>query len=290
MDWPATYGCVFSRLRGVRPHAWGWSAKCPSHDDKRSSLAIKIGDTGLLVVKCHANQGCDFGSIARELGLCESDFFPDAGERNMRRGSFDQRIAATYDYLGRNGRLVYQAVRLSHPKDFRQRRPDGSGGWVWNIDGVQQLPYRLPQLCNAPYQRIVFICEGEKDCDRLASLGLIATTNSGGAGKWPHLGNEVFTGRTVCILPDNDEPGERHAADVIAKIDQYADTIRVLRLPGLANKQDVSDWLYYGGTRERLLSLVLSTPTWRVAEIRKLAARLTPDEIAAAANILALPK
>ena len=39
-------------------------------------------------------------------------------------------IEATYDYRDEAGRLTYQVVRYP-PKDFRQRRPDGSGGWVW---------------------------------------------------------------------------------------------------------------------------------------------------------------
>ena len=38
-------------------------------------------------------------------------------------------IAAIYDYSDATGRLVFQVVRFD-PKDFRQRRPNGNGGWL----------------------------------------------------------------------------------------------------------------------------------------------------------------
>ena len=99
------------------------------------------------------------------------------GSRRERRPV--RRIIAEYDYRDQNGELIHQVVRWV-PKDFRQRRPDGKGGWINDIEGVARLPYRLPEMLAAP-ESLVFIVEGEKDADRLASVGLIATTNSGGA-------------------------------------------------------------------------------------------------------------
>ena len=66
------------------------------------------------------------------------------------------------------------------PKDFRQRRPDGQGGWTWQVKGVRQVPYRLFERANAAGDPPVLIVEGEKDVDRLASLGFVATCNAGG--------------------------------------------------------------------------------------------------------------
>ena len=56
--------------------------------------------------------------------------------------------------------------------------------------------YRLPDLLNAPPERPVFVVEGEKDVETLASLGLIATTNAMGAGKWRPEYNEALKGAT----------------------------------------------------------------------------------------------
>jgi hypothetical protein len=43
---------------------------------------------------------------------------------------------------------------------------------------------------------------------------------------------------------------------VTAKLKRVAESVRVVRLPGLSHKQDVSDWLTKGGTAEQLLELV----------------------------------
>src|SRR5262245_3843677 len=57
------------------------------------------------------------------------------------------RIVATYDYRDESGTLLFQVVRYE-PKDFRSRRPDGTGGWVWNLNGVRRILYRLPEILN----------------------------------------------------------------------------------------------------------------------------------------------
>src|SRR5258707_7391 len=85
-----------------------------------------------------------------------------------------------------------------------QLAPDGQGRWVWSMEGVRRGPYQLPELAE---QARVFIAEGEKDCDALWLLGLAATTNAAGAGKWTeeHTAALVRAGiQDVIGLPDND--------------------------------------------------------------------------------------
>ena len=97
---------------------------------------------------------------------------------------------------------MFQVCRLE-PKDFRQRRPDGHGGWIWSVKGVRNVPYRLPQLINNG-GRVICIVEGEKDADRLWKLGIPASCNACGAGKWRDELNEFFRGADVVIIPDRD--------------------------------------------------------------------------------------
>ena len=155
-----------------------------------------------------------------------------------------------YSYQDEHGRLVYQSVRYD-PKEFKQRRPDGKGGWLWKMEGVSYVPYRLPDLLKNP-DATVFIPEGEKDADNLAHIGLVATTNVGGAGKWREEYNQYFKGRNVVILPDNDRAGQDHAQKVFASLNGVAASVRIVELPDLPEKGDVSDWLVAGGTREKL--------------------------------------
>jgi hypothetical protein len=137
------------------------------------------------------------------------------------------RVVKRYDYTDAAGVLLYQVER-TEPKGFRQRRPDGKGGWVYNLEGVARTLYRLPTLATAGE---IWIAEGEKDCDTLAGLGFVATCNGGGAGKWPHDHAAHFTGKRVVIVPDADTPGKAHAEQVARALHGVAASVRVLRLP-----------------------------------------------------------
>jgi putative DNA primase/helicase len=176
-----------------------------------------------------------------------------------RRNGTERYSVATYDYHLEDGTLAYQVVRYE-PKDFRQRRPDGAGGWVWNMAGIRRVPYRLPQLRGAP---VVFITEGEKDADALVALGLTATTNTGGAGKWTAADTAALITAgvgAVVVVPDNDPAGEAHAAKVAASCRGAGLEVRIVQLPELGPKEDVSDWLRAPGhTRETIEALVAAT-------------------------------
>ena len=76
------------------------------------------------------------------------------------------------------------------------------------------VPFRLPELVDADPSSSIYITEGEKDAEALAALGLIATTNPMGAGKWRNDFNEYFRGHPVAVLPDNDDAGNEHATQV----------------------------------------------------------------------------
>ena len=116
------------------------------------------------------------------------------------------------------------------------------------MQDVPRLPYRLPELIAADPALPVFLVEGEKDADRLAANGLVATTNSEGAGKFKAELAPHFAGRRVVIIPDNDKPGQDHADDVAKKLDGVATAVVILALPGLGPKGDVSDWMAQGGS------------------------------------------
>ena len=98
----------------------------------------------------------------------------------------------------------------------------------------------------------MIISEGEKDVDRLRSLGLVATCNVGGAGKWTKPLCSHFQNRRVFILPDNDDSGGEHANKVAAMLSPAAENVKIVELPGLPAKGDVRDWLDDGGTIEQL--------------------------------------
>jgi putative DNA primase/helicase len=173
------------------------------------------------------------------------------------------RQTAVYPYRDEQGRVLYEVVRYE-PKDFRQRVPLEGGGYQWRLDGVRRVPYRLPELLAADPLWEVFIVEGEKDADRLASVGCTTTTNVGGAGQWRPEYAQWLKDRSVVIIPDNDEPGKRHAEQVARTLVGIAGRISILELPGLEPKGDVSDFMQ-GDPDARMTELVkhmLDAPDW----------------------------
>src|SRR5262249_23926441 len=66
------------RLEGVRRSGGGWSARCPAHDDRNSSLSVGEGEDGNVLVRCFA--GCSVEAIVASVGLELRDLFPGVGE------------------------------------------------------------------------------------------------------------------------------------------------------------------------------------------------------------------
>jgi putative DNA primase/helicase len=172
-----------------------------------------------------------------------------------------------YRYEDEKGELLYEVIRYE-PKGFSQRRPDPNkkGEYIYNMQGVRRVLYKLPGLAATHRDIPVYIVEGEKDADRLWSLGLPAATNPGGAGKWLPEFNESLRGRPVGILPDNDEPGRRHAQKVAESLCNAAACVKIVELPGLPHKGDVSDWLDAGHKFGELSILYDETPEYKPAQ------------------------
>lgn len=167
------------------------------------------------------------------------------------------RVVARYDYTDEHGEVLFQVERLE-PKSFRQRRPAPNGKWIYKgVSEVRKVPYRLPELLQR-VDEMVFIPEGEKDVNNLYSVGLVATCNAGGAGKWTDELTPFMTDRDVVILPDNDAAGVSHRDVLVKKLLPVAKSVRVLELSGLSEKGDVSDWLAAGGAADKLVELALA--------------------------------
>ena len=167
-------------------------------------------------------------------------------------------MSKAYDYIDEHGECIYQVVRYE-PKTFRQRRPDGKGGWVWNVKDVTPVPYNLPGIM-ADKDAAIWVVEGEKCAQLLIKQGFVATTNHGGAKNWSADLNKWFAGRNVIVLPDADEAGARHAEVVLSNVLPVAKAAKLVTIPGLTDKQDVYDWMVAGGTRDRLAEIAAATP------------------------------
>jgi len=149
------------------------------------------------------------GSSRKKIEPAEAMRQLSVGSNGANPPAARRKITATYSYTDEAGKLLFQCVRVE-PKDFRQRRPDDAGGWIWNIQGITRVLYRLPDVLKT---ETICVTEGEKDADNLRALGFTATTNPLGAGKWRDEHSETLRGKTVLIfgdVGDPDQKGERH--------------------------------------------------------------------------------
>lgn len=244
---------ILRRFQGVRKSGSGWAARCPAHDDRRASLSISVDDGGgKVLVYCHA--GCKPEEICRAARIELRDLFLDDSRAEKRSGKVARTIVARYDYLDEGGLLVFRVLRFD-PKGFSQRRPDGQGGWIDNLDGVRRIPYRLPEVIAAQQ---VLVVEGEKDVETARSLGFVATCNPGGAGKWRSEYSQFLAGKQVVVIPDNDEPGRKHVQQILLSLHGKA-SLKLVKLPA---GKDLSEWVELDGTREQLLEQICIAPEW----------------------------
>jgi putative DNA primase/helicase len=171
------------------------------------------------------------------------------------------KIVRTYDYRGASNELLYQVVRFE-PKAFRQRRPGPEGGWLWSLNGTERVLFRLPSvLSTVAVHGLVMVVEGEKDAESLIAHGLCATTCAQGAGAWrDEYSRSLIGAGLVAVIPDNDRPGRVHASQVADSLVRHGVRTRVVNLPDLQDKGDVTEWLTLQGTVGELMALIRDTP------------------------------
>ena len=207
-----------------------------------------------------------------------------------------------YSYTDETGKELFQVCRYQYIQDgkrektFRQRRyaPDDPkakrDGWAYSVpnelrDGTL---YRLPQITAAIHEnRPIYVVEGEKDADTLARLGMAATCNPGGAGKWRAGHTALLRGADVIILPDcdtagNDYTGQNHAFDVALQLRNTAQRVRLVDIKeactDLPDKGDISDMVELMGDVAAMDALARQVAATREFDPNDVPFWLTPME------------
>lgn len=141
----------------------------------------------------------------------------------------------------------FQVVRFDWPNNShaKQVRPIHREGefWVMGDPKGGKLPlYHVNDLRKAD---TVYVSEGEKTTDILRVLGLDATTSSHGSGSAGRSDWTPLAGKNVVILPDAGTTGAVYGKAVVSLLGTLipVPTIRVVALPGLADGEDVEQWL-----------------------------------------------
>lgn len=153
------------RVRGlkVKKVASGWTAQCPSHEDRTPSLSISEAPDGTVGLNCHA--GCNTeGEVMKALDLPMSALFPPKNSGNDR-----PEIVTYHVYPDEDESPLYRTVRM-FPKKFFQEHLNAKGEWVTGLEGVRRVLYNLPKV--KAERELVYVVEGEKDADSLTGLAM----------------------------------------------------------------------------------------------------------------------
>ena len=240
---------LLGKLEGVRQQGGCWMARCPAHEDRQASLSIARGTEQPVVLHCQA--GCDTDSVLAAIGMTTADISVPKDD-HAERGEWTPHgpAVAAYDYTDEDGQLLFQVCRTAG-KQFPQRCPDPSAksGWRWRLGNTRRVLYRLPKVIDAVARgEIIYVCEGEKDVHALEHAGAVATCNPGGAGKWKQDYDPFFTGASVVIVADKDEPGRKHALSVATALREVAADVQVVE--ALTGK-DAADHIAAGYALDR---------------------------------------
>lgn len=262
----------------------GYKALCPVHNDHNPSLSIWEEADGVKF-KCWANAGCTATAIRKALFLETA-----RSTLSSPSSSSPTNQAMSYHYKDKSGLTLYRIRRTADKRFFVEHKNNGE--FLSGLGNVPTIPYRLEEIDQAIRdRRTIFIPEGEKDVESLRKLGLVATCNPFGAGKWKLEFSEYLKGaKRVIVLPDNDKPGHDHAQNIVRLTQPIVSQVKILHLPGLAEKEDVSDWISRGGTSNELFQLVAKASLWTPQSPTGLTEDFHPTDVGNAERFIAQHK
>lgn len=221
------------------------AALCPFHEDKKPSLSV-FQRNGTWGWKCHR---CDRGGTIIDFVMKKEGIgLPGEAARRVMEleGTHENpgqdpksklKIVRIHSYRDEKGGELWQKVKIADGS-FRCRRKGPDGKWIYNLEGIRRVPYRLSAIKDEP---AVVICEGEKDADTLAGLGYPTTSGPSGKDSWPDEIIPIFQGKEVRVLFD---VGQNEAARALAKkLSPVCPYIAILHVPLQDHEADITDYL-----------------------------------------------
>ena len=273
-----SYGVVLKPKNGHE--MWGL---CPFHKENSPSFSVDTNTGQWFCFGCKAGgdvihfvarmDGTNIGQAMKKLTpehLRVTPYVPPSTP--PKQSASDQSLAAlpeapaaesklvkTYQYTSDFGDVLYEVQRYEpgakgKKKDFKQRHKNSKGEWVWGMDGVLRVLYNLPNVKKSP---VCCLAAGEKDADTLNSIGLVATTNSGGECNWLDSYADYLVGKELIIFGDNDETGRNHVKKVLASVQGKVKSARVCYVPEGKDVTEFKEILLKRGKTEEDFSVEL---------------------------------
>jgi hypothetical protein len=223
---------------------------CPIHEASGThnpSLLLTITDTRRILFHCRS-QNCD----AKHFQAIRDHLVERCGLPRSHVGGSRTDRETRYNYQHVDGSYAWTKTRYSTKSGKKRFRcevlDEVTGQWSTGRPEGMPLLYNLAAVASvltAYPSTPLLIVEGEKDATTAGELGLLATTNADGAGKWRVEDTQTLMKlgvRKVVVCPDNDGPGVAHGIFVAKTFQQAGVEVRWLELPGVGPKGDLSEW------------------------------------------------
>ncbi len=141
---------------------------CPFHTDQNPSCLVNPKKRVFYCFGCEARGTLmqfimRLRSVGRDTAL---KIMAESAGQAVEFHEPDKNAEAIYSYYNADGVLKKEVLRYPG-KQFSQRRPAPSGGWIWNTDDVKPLLYDAYLV---KYATVVCICEGEKHRESLEEI------------------------------------------------------------------------------------------------------------------------
>jgi CRISPR-associated protein Cmr3 len=194
-----------------------------------------------------------------------------------------------YLYPDRLGNPLVRVTRKdtgNGEKSIYQEHYNGKQ-WIKGLGEVKRenIPiYRYQEINQAIKNgETIFVVEGEGKADLLWSLGLPATCNIAGSGKWRPSDTQDLNGAAVILCPDRDKPGIKHMESIFQDFPNanwlypFPDSPLWHHLPD-SKGADLKDWVDEGASKEDIIKAIGEKKT------------LTPQKTEKPANVVSHPK
>jgi putative DNA primase/helicase len=247
-------------------------ARCPAHNGtSEDSLSIREAENGDVLLHCHAE--CENEDIVEALDLDLADLFSKNGKaskpltkeaRPAEVRTVDELPGVIEDYFtfeDEEGEFLYIQQHKGAYYRVVGEDEDGDPLLIKGLGDVEPVLFELSSLIRGVNAgETIYHLEGCKDVVNAKERLSITATTSGGAKTWKGEFAEHYRGaKEVVILPDNDEEGAAYAQKVAQDLLGVAQTVKIVDLPGLPEKGDVSDWLEAGHTAEEFFEVIGET-------------------------------